>query len=126
MQFTWLYFFSLLAALRGLLFLRLGMSGWEGWMGGAVTLLITVGLMRQWGRYVLTSERIIIRNGYTGRDIQSLPLKEIGEISIIQGWMADYFHIGNLVIRSSRDDQVMSLKGVYEPEVIKHRIDALR
>ena len=38
-QFSWLYFMSALAALRGGLFYRFGVGGWEMWVIGAVILL---------------------------------------------------------------------------------------
>jgi len=125
-HFTWLYAFSLLAGARGLLLLRLDVSGWEVWVGGAAILLGCVAVMRRWAQYILTSRRIIVRNGYTGRDIQAFALDTLSDLAVEQGPIARFFEIGTIVIRSLSGDQVISLRGVRDPEVIKTRIEALR
>jgi membrane protein YdbS with pleckstrin-like domain len=125
-QFTWLYLFSLLAGVRGLRLLLLGQSGGLAWLGGAVALLVCVALLRRWAQYVLTSHRIIVRNGYTGREIDALALGDISDMSIKQGPIARFFKIGTIVIQSPRGERVLWLRGVTEPEHIKTRIEALR
>jgi len=125
-HFSWLYFFSLMTGFRGFLGLRMGISGWEMWKGGAIVLLVCVGLLRRWAHYMVTSHRLIIENGFTGRIIQELPIHAISEISLTQGPLAHFFQIGTLVIRSSNDDQLLFLQGVSNPEVIKTRIEAMR
>ena len=125
-HFTWLYAFSLLAGARGLLLLRLDVSGWEAWVGGAAMLLGCVAVMRRWAQYILTSRRIIVRNGYTGREIQAAALDTLSDLAVEQGPIARFFEIGTIVIRSLSGDQVISLRGVRDPEAIKTRIEALR
>ena len=125
-HFTWLYCFSLVAGGRTLLALWWGMSGWEVWLGGATALLLCVLLLRRWAQYCITSRRVIVKNGYTGRDIQALALDDIADVTITQGPIAEFFDIGTVVIKSASGDQVLSLRGVREPEVIQTRIDALR
>jgi len=125
-HFTWLYCFSLVAAGRTLLALWWGMSGWEIWLGGATTLLLCVVLLRRWAQYCITSRRVIVMNGYTGREIQVLALDDIADVTIFQGPIAQFFDLGTVVIRSASGDRVLSLRGVREPEVIKTHIDALR
>lgn len=125
-HFSWLYLFSMVTGLRGLLLLRLGLSGWEEWMAGAVALLLCVVALRRWAQYVLTSRRVVVKNGYTGRDIQAVALGDITEITVQQGPVAQFFDIGTLVIRSSSGDRVVVLHGVRDPEVLKARIDALK
>ena len=125
-QFTWLYCFSLVAGGRTLLALWWGMSGWEIWLGGATALLLCVVLLRRWAQYCLTSRRVLVKNGYTGRDIQALALDDIADVTITQGPIAQFFDIGTVVITSTSGDRILSLRGVREPEVIKTRIDALR
>lgn len=125
-HFSWLYFFSLMTALRGLLLLRLGLSGSEIWLGGALALLACVVAIRRWGEYFFTSDRVIIRNGYTGRVIQSLDIKDISEILIKQGPIGKFFDVGTLLIRSSNGEQLLTFRGIHAPAVIKSRIDALR
>jgi membrane protein YdbS with pleckstrin-like domain len=125
-HFTWLYFASLMAGFRGLRVLWLGLSGGEVWLGGAVVLLVGAACLRRWAQYIVTSRRVIVRNGYTARDIQAVALNDIVDITVKQGPIAQFFGTGTVVIRSCSGDQVISLRGVSEPEVIKTRIDALR
>ena len=125
-HFTWLYCFSLMAGGRSLLALRWGMSGWEVWLGGATALLLCAVVLRRWAQYRVTSRRVIVKNGYTGRDLQVLALDDIADVTVNQGPIAQFLDIGTVVIKSASGDRVLSLRGVREPEVIKTRIDALR
>ncbi|MGQ0812812.1 MAG: PH domain-containing protein [Nitrospiraceae bacterium] len=125
-HFTWLYCFSLVAGGRCLLALWWGMSGWEMWLGGAMALLLCAAVLRRWAQYCFTSRRVIVKNGYTGRDLQALALDAIADVTVNQGPIAQFFDIGTVVIKSASEDRVLSLRGVREPEVIKTRIDALR
>jgi hypothetical protein len=102
------------------------MSGWEVWLGGATALLLCAAALRRWAHYCLTSRRVIVKNGYTGRDIQSLALDDIADVAVDQGPIAQFFDIGTIVIKSVSGDQVLSLRGVRDPNLVKTRIDALR
>jgi len=124
-QFSWLYLLSAVSVLRGALFYRLGTGGWEMWILGAGILLVCAALLRQWGRYELTRDHIMVRNGYTGREIQSLLLSDIREVTVRQGIVAQFFGIGTLAIHSRTTDRVLSLRGVLDPEEVKIRIEAL-
>ncbi len=99
-QFSWLYFMSALSALRAALLHRFGVDGWEMWVIGAGILLACAIFLRHWGHYELTRDQIMVRNGYTGRVIQSILLSDIREVTIRQGFVAQFFGIGTLVIRS--------------------------
>lgn len=125
-HFVWLYAFSLMAGGRGLLMLRQGMSGWAIWLGGAMALLACAAMLRRWARYSVTSDRVIVRNGYTGREIQALPVDDLSEITVMQGPLARWFDIGTVVLRSVDGDRTICLRGVREPDVIKARLEALR
>ena len=123
-QFAWLYFFSLMAAFRGLLFLKFDLQGGEGWLGGAVLLLGCAAFLRRWAEYLITSRRLLIRNGYTGREIQSLMVEDIRDVTIKQGPIAQFSGIGSVIIRSARDER-MTFRGIRDPEAVKRRIEAL-
>ena len=125
-HFTWLYCFSLVAGGRTLLALWWGMSGWEVWLGGATALLLCVPLLRRWAQYCVTSQRVIVKNGYTGRDIQAVALDDVADVTVNQGPIAEFFNIGTVLVTSVGGDRILSLRGVREPDVIKTRIDALR
>jgi uncharacterized membrane protein YdbT with pleckstrin-like domain len=124
-QFTWLYLMSALSALRAALLYRFGVGGWEMWMIGAGVLLACVVALRRWAHYELTRDQIVVRNGYTGRVIQSILLSDIREVTIRQGFVAQFFGIGTLVIHSRTPDRMLSLRGVCDPEEVKIRIQAL-
>ena len=124
-QFTWLYFFSLMSGLRGWLFLRFGVSGGEVWVAGAAILLVCAAILRHWAQYSLTSQRVIVKNGYTGREIHAMAINDIREVTIKQGPIAQFMGIGTLVIHSMRGDRLLSLRGISDPEVTKTRIEAL-
>jgi membrane protein YdbS with pleckstrin-like domain len=123
-QFSWLYLLSAVSALRGAMFFRFGAEGWELWMIGAGMLLLCAVILRRWAHYELTRERIIVRNGYTGREISSAPLKDIQTVSVQQGVIADFFGIGTLTISPSSTDRLVLLRGVRDPEEVKIRIHA--
>ncbi len=124
-QFAWLYLMSGLSAIRAALLHRFGVGGWEMWMVGAGVLLACVVALRRWAHYELTRDQIVVRNGYTGRVIQSMLLSDIREVTIRQGFVARFFEIGTLVIHSRTPDRTISLRGVCDPEDVKMRIEAL-
>ncbi len=125
-QFTWLYLFSLLAGLRGAIFLGFGLPGGEVWVVGALLLLVCVGLIRRWALYVITSTHVAVRNGYTGKEIAGMSLQKIREITIKQGPIAGLFGIGTVVIEGVNGEGKVRFRGVKDPEVVKMRIEALR
>lgn len=124
-QFTWLYFLSLLSGFRGWLFLRFGVSGGDVWIAGAAILLVLAAILRYWAQYRLTSQRVLVRNGYTGREIQAMAISEIREVTIVQGPLAQCLDIGTLVLHSMNGGRLLSLRGISDPEVLKTRIEAL-
>jgi membrane protein YdbS with pleckstrin-like domain len=123
-QFSWLYLLSAISALRGALSFRFGVAGWEMWMLGAVMLLACAAILRQWARYDLTRDQITVRNGYTGREIESIPLSDMESVTVQQGVIADFFGIGTVLVHARNSDRVLSLRGVRNPEDVKIRIEA--
>jgi uncharacterized membrane protein YdbT with pleckstrin-like domain len=124
-QFSWLYFLSLWIALRGLVFIRVGVSGWEVWMVGAGLLLgVAVGL-RYWAKYVLTSGHVIIRNGYSGKTIRCAAYDMIEAVELIQGPFAKFLGIGTVVIRCHDSNPTLRFRGVKAPEVVETKLRAL-
>jgi membrane protein YdbS with pleckstrin-like domain len=123
-QFSWLYLLSAVSALRGAMFFRFRVEGWEMWLIGSGLLLLCAVLVRRWAHYELTGDRIIVRNGYTGREIQSVLLTDVREVSVHQGVVAGFFGIGTLSISSASTARVISLRGIRDPEEVKVRIRA--
>lgn len=124
-QFAWLYFMSFLTASRGLLFFKFQIAGWELWLGGAGLLLVCAAALRRWAQYSITTDRVLVRNGYTGHEIEAVPLDRIEAVVLRQGPIAQWMGIGTLVIRTTGGGQVR-LRGIKDPEVIRTRLQALR
>jgi membrane protein YdbS with pleckstrin-like domain len=124
-QFAWLYLLSAVSALRAALFFKFGVGGWEMWVLGSGILLSCAAILRRWAHYELTRDEIMVRNGYTGREIQSIPLNDVGEVDVQQGIIADFLGIGRVVVHPRSHDRLLSLRGVSDPEEIKIRIKAM-
>lgn len=124
-QFSWLYLISLLVAWRAVLFKRFDLPGWEAWLAGALVLLACAAILRRWAHYELTSTRIIVRNGYTGREIGAIGLERIRDVEVWRGPVARLLGIGTLVIKAD-GERALRLRGLADPDVVKTRIDAVR
>ncbi|HSB43857.1 MAG TPA: PH domain-containing protein [Nitrospira sp.] len=124
-HFTWLYLLSAVSALRGGLFFKFGVDGWEMWVIGAGLLLVCAAILRHWAHYEISQGQITVRNGYTRHEIQSIPLSDVGDVEVQQGRIADFFGIGTIVVHPRSNDRLLSLRGVKDPEEIMIRIKAL-
>jgi hypothetical protein len=125
-QFAWLYLVSLFTALRGALLWQAAIPGWEMWVIGAVALVIVTLALRYWVRYVATSQRLLIKNAFTGREIQAMAIENISEATINQGPIAWLLGIGTIVFKSTRGDEVMRFRGVRDPESTLQHIQTVR
>ena len=123
-QFSWLYLLSALTALRGALLFRFSVHGWQTWLVGAGLLIACAAILRRWAHYELTTDGLTVRNGYTGREIQSVALHDVSDITVQQGIVGEFLGIGTLVIRSRTTDRPLFLRSVIDPETIKQRIQA--
>lgn len=123
-QFSWLYLLSALSVLRGALLFRFGVDGWQMWIVGAGLLIACAVILRRWAHYELTRDALTVRNGYTGREIQSIPLHDVSDTTVQQGIVAEFFGIGTLVVRSRTTDRLLFLRGVVDPETMRLRIQA--
>ncbi|HSC57788.1 MAG TPA: PH domain-containing protein [Nitrospira sp.] len=117
---------SFVAGSRGLRILWQDATGWEGWLVGALALLVCAACLRQWAQYLIISNRVVMRNGYTGRDIQTITLDDIAKITLSQGPIARFLNIGTLVVHSKSGSSPLLLQGVSDPEIIKTRLEACR
>jgi len=124
-QFSWLYLISLWTGLRGLILIRAGISGWEMWMVGAVMLLGLVVILRYWAKYLLTTKGVLVRNGYSGKDMASMDFEKINAVEVQQGPVARFLGIGTLVVRSKDSDRSLRFRGIKAPEVLETKLRAL-
>ena len=125
-QFAWLYLVSLFTALRGALLWQAAIPGWEMWVMGAVALVVVAGVLRYWVRYVATSQRVLIKNAFTGREIQTMAIENISEVTVKQGLIAWLLGIGTIVFKSTRGDEVMQFRGVRDPQSTLQHIQTVR
>ncbi|MBA3611393.1 MAG: PH domain-containing protein [Nitrospirales bacterium] len=124
-QFTWLYFFSLWTGLRGLFLLRVGFPGWEMWFVGAGMLLGVVVILRYWAKYLLTSKRVVLRNGYSGKDMASVEFERVKSVEVMQGPVSRILGIGTLVVQCEGSGRSVRFRGIKDPEVIETKLRAL-
>jgi hypothetical protein len=125
-QFAWLYLVGLFAALRGALLWQAAIPGWEMWVIGAVALVVVALVLRYWVRYAATSQRVLIKNAFTGREIQVMAIENISEATVKQGLIAWLLGIGTIVFKSTRGDEVMRFRGVSDPELTLQQIQTVR
>lgn len=125
-QFAWLYVMSLIAALRGALLWQAALPGSALWVIGAVALVVMALALRYWVRYEATSQRVLIKNAFTGREIQTMAIENITATTIKQGLMARLLGIGTIVFTSTRSDEVMQFRGVRDPESTLQHIQTVR
>lgn len=124
-HFSWLYLMSAAVAARGVLFRRFDMPGWEAWLLGAGLLLVTAAILRRWARYEMTPDRLLVRNGYTGRVIAQCPFSQVVNVDVRKGPIAALLGIGTLVIMGRRD-RIVRFRGLAYPDFIKQRIESAR
>jgi hypothetical protein len=125
-QFAWLYLVSLFIGLRGALLWQAASLGWHVWAIGACALAVLAVILRYWVRYEATFRRLLIRNAFTGREIQEMALEHVSEITVRQGLIAWILGIGTIVFASNRGDDVMQFRGVREPEATLQEIQTVR
>ena len=125
-QFAWLYLVSLFTVLRGALLWQAAIPGGGMWVLGAVVLVIVALVLRYWVRYVATAQRVLIKNAFTGHEIQTMAIEDISEVTIKQGLIAWLLGIGTIVFKSTRSDEVMQFRGVRDPESTLQHIQTVR
>jgi hypothetical protein len=125
-QFAWLYLVSLIAALRGALLWQAAIPGAELWVIGAAGLVVVALALRYWVRYVATSQRVLIKNAFTGREIQAMAIENISATTIKQGQIAWLLGIGTIVFTSTGGDEVLQFRGVRDPESTLQHIQTVR
>ena len=92
---------------------------------GAAALGVVALVLRSWVRYVATSQRVLIKNVFTGRQIQTMDWEHISEIFLKQGLIAWILGIGTIVFKS-RGDELMQFRGVHDLEATFRLIQTVR
>ena len=69
---------------------------------------------------------MLIKNAFTGREIQAMAIENISATTIEQGLIARLLGIGTIVFTSTRGDEVMQFRGVRDPESTLQQIQTVR
>lgn len=115
---------SALVAWRALLFKRFDLPSWEVWLFGAVVLLAAAAVLRRWARYELTTTRLVVRNGYTGRIIAERPLIRTDRVEVRQGPIARLLGLGTVAVMAGAETAIR-FRGLREPDEVKARVERL-
>ena len=91
-----------------------------------VALVVVALVWRYWLRYAATSQRVLIKNAFTGREIQAMAIENISEATVKQGLISWILGIGTIVFKSTRGDEVMRFRGVRDPESTLQHIQTVR
>ncbi len=124
-QFSWLYLFAMWTGMRGLILLRMNVAGWKLWMGGVVILLGLVVALRYWAKYILTTKRVVLKNGYSGKELESMEIRTIKKVDLDQGPFAGFLGIGTVVVKERDTERSLRFRGVPDPDIPMTKLQAL-
>ncbi|MDH5428929.1 MAG: PH domain-containing protein [Nitrospirota bacterium] len=124
-QFSWLYFLSLWTASRGIIFVYADVPGWEIWGVGAGLLLGVAAILRYWAKYFISTQQVIIRNGYSGKTIRSARHDMIHGLEVMQGPLSKMLGIGTVVIQCQESIGTLRFRGIKDPEIVETKLRAL-
>ncbi|NOX55969.1 MAG: hypothetical protein GXP27_16305 [Planctomycetes bacterium] len=77
-------------------------------------------------KYVLTDRSIQRRKALTNRLVKTIPLIEVAEIDVHQSCGQVFYKAGDLILRDSAGQELMTLEGVVRPDVFRHNILQVR
>jgi hypothetical protein len=95
------------------------------WVVGAGMLLGLAVVLRYWAKYILTAKRVLLRNGYSGKDMASMDFGMINAVEVMQGPVARILGIGTLVVRCQDSNRSLRFRGIKDPEVLATKLRAL-
>jgi uncharacterized membrane protein YdbT with pleckstrin-like domain len=95
------------------------------WIVGAGMLLGLVVVLRYWAKYLLTSKRVLLRNGYSGKDMASVDFGMIKAVEVTQRPVARILGIGTVVVQCQDSNRSLRFRGIKAPEVLETKLRAL-
>ena len=95
------------------------------WMVGAILLLGVAVILRHWTYYLLTSQHVHIRNGYSGKTLQCVRHDKIQAVEVWQGPLPKILGIGTVVIRCHDSKQTLRFRGIKDPHIVETKLRAL-
>ncbi len=124
-EYIFLWFFSIVFAVRAGFALRMGQRSSTLIFSLGVALFVGMALfLRQRTSYRVTRREVYKSKGVLGSTNHILPLSEIVEIDIQQGPLDRVFGIGTLFLKN-KAGKVERLNGIKDPEVLDRKIKAL-
>ena len=108
------------------------LDGMPGWLSPIVVILL--GLLagrKAWfdwlfTKYVITNERLIIREGLVARHGKEIPLERIDNVSFSQTMAERILRSGDLIIKSAGEDGQSLYTDIPKPEVTQSMIYQIR
>lgn len=80
-------------------------SGFPLWLGALISLIFLVIIIRRLTHaYTLTNQRLVVRAGVFANDNRDMPLAEIENIELNEGFTLRLMNVGHLLVRSSNPD----------------------
>lgn len=76
--------------------------------------------------YVLTTERIVVRNGVLSRSSKEIPIESISNVVFTQQVIERMLGYGDVLLESSGETSATRLQDVPDPEVFQSRVYAVR
>ncbi len=72
--------------------------------------------------YRLTSRRVEIRSGWTGRVLQEFPLKDISDVTLRYELLNRWFDLGALELACRTTEQACTIRGIPQAEHVKDQL----
>lgn len=94
-------------------------------MGGVAILLGLVIALRYWAKYIVTTQRVLLKNGYSGKELESMEIRTIKKVELDQGPVAGFLGIGTVVVKEQGTDRSLRFRGVANPDVPMTKLQAL-
>ncbi len=124
-EYSFLWFFASIFALRSGLAFRMGQTGSALVYGvGFVLFTASAVFLRRRTTYRLTRKELIKSAGFLGKKQRRMPLSEIDSVEIFQGPIDRLFGIGGVLLRMKKG-RAERLVGINEPEVLERKLKVL-
>jgi hypothetical protein len=68
---------------------------------------------------------VLLRNGYSGRDMASVDLRTITAVEVLQGPVSRILGIGTVVVQCQDSDKGLRFRGIKAPEILETKLKAL-
>ncbi len=124
-SYIYIWIFSTVIAIRGLVSLWLGYWQSALFQGLVVVFMIALAaFFHETTYFKITREAVYRSRGFLGKQAQSFSLSSISSVTRQQGPLERFFDCGNVVM-NLRDGKSARLSGIKNPDVVCRKIKAL-